>query len=863
MKDFFGKVFRGKAWIALLCCALSFAYLETVLHLVIYGSVLPRFAYVVLFSFAAGCVTYFVCTLVPRRAANTVFIVLLSLVTLYFEVQLVYHQIFSEFMPLWQVSVGTTAVTNFWRQMLFAIRGSILPIVVILLPIPLFAVLTKKKVVSFARESWAFPVIAVILFCAFHFGTIGLMKARSTGASSVYSMYCDKNLSTESCIRNLGVMPTARMEFFSMIRGDADVMDLADPGEPVDIKEEEKVEYNALDIDFAELEKNTENESYIYLDRFFHSKAPTKKNKYTGLCEGYNLIYFCAESFSPELIDPELTPTLYRLSHEGFVFNNYYGCFTSNTTNGEYTLSMGLFPDLSRKKSSASLYASAQNYLPFCFGNQFRALGGEAWAYHDYLGSYYNRDVTHPNMGYTFKSVGDGLDMEVNWPASDFEMIEKSVGDYINSGKQFVAYYMTFSGHYQYDWNNPMSAKNRERVRTLSYSDTVKAYIACNLELEDGLTCLMEKLEEAGIADKTIIVLTNDHYPYGLTEEQYNELAGREIDQEIEKYHNSFICYVPGVHEEIDTYCCTVDILPTVSNLLGLSYDSRLLSGYDVLSEEAPDCAFLYNKSIVTPAFSYNAETGETLSRNGQPVDGAEVERLRKLADQNFTSASLIVNNDYYRHVLLGENVGGRTYDKYDFDDLPDTVELGAVRFVYDNGYMLPDEDDHFGFYDIMEQQELIGALYMMADSPYGSDLSTDTLAPETGIVAEEYDLDVDDEYLPAARWARDNGIIDANADFDGEDPVTQPNATIFISRYAALRGIELPKANDDKVAELLADNPEFTEEQVRALLGCLYGKVLSSSDNTAEAALREAPTEMNRLRVMYLIYHYDLYFEK
>ena len=79
----------------------------------------------------------------------------------------------------------------------------------------------------------------------------------------------------------------------------------------------------------------------------------------------------------------------------------------------------------------------------------------------------------------------------------------------------------------------------------------------------------------------------------------------------------------------------------------------------------------------------------------------------------------------------------------------------------------------------------------------------------------------------------------------------------------AALRGIELPKANDDKVAELLAGNPEFTEEQVRALLGCLYGKVLSSSDNTAEAALREAPTEMNRLRVMYLIYHYDLYFEK
>lgn len=96
-----------------------------------------------------------------------------------------------------------------------------------------------------------------------------------------------------------------------------------------------------------------------------------------------------------------------------------------------------------------------------------------------------------------------------------------------------------------------------------------------------------------------MIVLTNDHYPYGLTEQEYNELAGREVDTTFEKYRNSFICYVPGVQIPVDTYCSTADILPTLLNLFGLPYDSRLLAGKDVLSPEANDYAVLSDQSFV------------------------------------------------------------------------------------------------------------------------------------------------------------------------------------------------------------------------------------------------------------------------
>ena len=56
----------------------------------------------------------------------------------------------------------------------------------------------------------------------------------------------------------------------------------------------------------------------------FKSADATSKNQYTGMFKGKNLIVFLAEAFYPIAIDKELTPTLYKLSNEGFIFKNFY-----------------------------------------------------------------------------------------------------------------------------------------------------------------------------------------------------------------------------------------------------------------------------------------------------------------------------------------------------------------------------------------------------------------------------------------------------------------------------------------------------------------------------------------------------------
>ena len=106
--------------------------------------------------------------------------------------------------------------------------------------------------------------------------------------------------------------------------------------------------------------------------------------------------------------------------------------------------------------------------------------------------------------------MGNGVEKYVKnvWPQSDLEMISGSVKDYINSSEPFHAYYMTVSGHLNYNYNdNAMVQKNWDKVKDLHCSDTVKSYYACNIELDLALEALLKKLNQAGVADKTVIAI--------------------------------------------------------------------------------------------------------------------------------------------------------------------------------------------------------------------------------------------------------------------------------------------------------------------------------------------------------------------
>lgn len=405
---------------------------------------------------------------------------------------------------------------------------------------------------------------------------------------------------------------------------------------------------NVLDIDFTALAEAESNKEIKTLHEYFATEEYTLKNEYTGMFEGYNLIFLTAEGFSPYAMQEGLTPTLLKMANEGFVFHNFYSpLWMTSTIDGEFVNCTGLLPD-----KFHSLRRTATHDMRFCLGNMFGKLGYLTNAYHNHSYTYYDRDETHPNMGYTYKGRGNGLNVTKQWPGSDLEMMELSVPEYLTN-EPFHVYYMTVSGHMEYNFGgNSMAYKNRDAVKDLPYSETAKAYIACNYELEKALTYLVEQLTEAGIADHTVIALATDHYPYGLDKEYLDELAGHELEETFELYKSTLILWTPSMEEpvEVDKYCSGIDIVPTLANLFGLEYDSRLYMGKDILST-AEGLVMFQDKSFITDRIMYNAATGEITYLTEEELPEDYVKIMKQVVKNRFTVSKGIIDLDYYSYL--------------------------------------------------------------------------------------------------------------------------------------------------------------------------------------------------------------------
>lgn len=845
----------------LLLFCLTGVYVELCLHLRVFGSMDRYAGYPVLFGLLGGALCTLIVSSLPKVLRQITGVFLVAAQVLLAEVQLVYHCIFGDFMPVSQIGMGGNVVVNFNSQLLYGIRQNLLKILLLLLPliVVILCLILRRAQALKLRLRWKQALASFAVLLALLLTVTGLMYVGRDNAFSVYRTFTNVNTSTDSSYKKIGMLATTAQELRYMLFSGSGSGSIMITPSSLNISDVPRTyssnSYNVIEsIDFTALADSTDSDILKATDEYLSNTTPTRKNNYTGLLKDYNLITICAESFCPWFISEELTPTLYKLSHTGILFENYYGTFQSVTTNGEYTMCMGLYPDMSRTKTDSSFNVAGTNYLPFCLGNALKGMGYQTWAYHDYIGDFYNRNITHANMGYTFKAADSGLDVKIDWPSSDLEMMEASVDDYINSGEPFHAYYMTFSGHYQYNWDNAMSAKNRDAVKDLPYSEPVKAYIACNLELEYALEYLMQRLEEAGVADKTCIVLTNDHYPYGLTEDEYNELAGQTLDTTFEKYRNSFICYVPGLSGNIvvDEYCSTADILPTLLNLFGVDYDSRLLAGTDVLSSGI-HVAVLSDKSFLTKTFRYDAGTETVIPADeNTTVSGKLAEAYRLYVDSRFQLSGNILNSDYYAHVFARESSGGSLADTVVFTDIKSIFNQASVLYMYRKGYVEPEAPDTFGGKATARLGEFGDVLYRIAGRP-----ETDNTALPADYENEEFNAA--HPYYNAVCWAYQTRLLrqnDPNTEYD--DKVDYQTACVLIRRYAIMAGVDTG-VDQTQLRQLLRDTPDLGREAAKAMLWC-DERDITTRDSNLDELLASAGTRISRYQMTSFLFYLCTY---
>lgn len=666
-----GKLFRQCAPLALLWLG-CVAYLEALLHVVVFHGFSLRFLYALGFSVCAGCLLGWVTGLLERRGNRRLCTAVICVLCFLYASQLTYHFVFGTMYSLSMVSLGADAITSFWREMLLSVWGHLPVLILCFAPVPAVCLLGRYAGWIFdggrGLRRLCLPAAAALL----HGVLLVCLYSGGTGPFSPYDLYHGSNTKTDHSAGSFGLLTTFRLELGHMLSAGEETTYYAVAPEP-EVKtpstseddaaedEPEPVEYgyNVLDIDFDALAASTEDERLKRISDYCAQLTGTKQNRYTGMLSDYNLILLCAESFSTAALDEQLTPTLWRLAHEGFVFRNYFNTFPNSTTDGEYALCQGLLPDSSRGKTASSFYASRNSYLPMTLGNIFYEQRGiQAFGHHNYYKGYYGRYLTHPNMGYSMKFAWSGMQFTTDWPSSDLEMMEQSIPDYLGQ-EQFHAYYMTFSGHLAYNRAvNPMAARNYEAVQDLPCSEAGKCYLACNIELDKAMEYLLRQLEEAGVADRTAIVLAGDHFPYGLTEAEYAELLGHEADF-FELYRDTLIFWVGGMEEpiQVDEYCCNVDILPTILNLWGFDYDSRLLAGTDIFSD-GPHVAMLVDRSFLTDTLWFDAGKNEArwlVDESGVPE--SYLDGMIALVQNRFSVSTDILNAAYYNFVFGKEAV--------------------------------------------------------------------------------------------------------------------------------------------------------------------------------------------------------------
>ena len=133
----------------------------------------------------------------------------------------------------------------------------------------------------------------------------------------------------------------------------------------------------------------------------------------------------------------------------------------------------------------------------------------------------------------------------------------------------------------------------------------------------------MSELEKAGIADDTVICISSDHFPYGLEDAELAELYGFKPSSTLERDTSRLILWC-GELEKYDPIVVSsptfsLDILPTLSNLFGTEFDSRLMVGRDVFSD-APALVFNTNYDWKTEYGTYYAKNGKFEPRTPNTV---------------------------------------------------------------------------------------------------------------------------------------------------------------------------------------------------------------------------------------------------
>ena len=328
------------------------------------------------------------------------------------------------------------------------------------------------------------------------------------------------------------------------------------------------------------------------LEDFVEARPPHEANELSGALQGKNLIMIMVESLDTWMLREDVTPNLCALRAQSIDLPHHYSPLYLNagTFATEFSSLTGVIPPM----SGVSTDAYVENSLPAALPRLFAREGYRVNSFHSANGNIYNRAPIHQNLG--FEAYHNHVMMGMEDYMLDSQMLN-GFEQMVSQEQPFFSFIITYSGHgpYNEDLGN-IAAPHLEKARAVAAASGVKASadtfeqytraLAHMMETDDFIGGLMEKLEAAGLAENTAVIVYGDHYCKYLTDVDFlMELKG--VENRNLLCNTPFFIWSRGLEpRRVEKYSSTVDIFPTVCNLFSLDADLRCFVGDDIFSAE-------------------------------------------------------------------------------------------------------------------------------------------------------------------------------------------------------------------------------------------------------------------------------------
>ncbi len=425
-------------------------------------------------------------------------------------------------------------------------------------------------------------------------------------------------------------------------------------------------------------------------------------NKYTGILEGYNIVFIHMEGMQTFLMDVEFngveaTPNLNQIASEGLFFSRFYPQVSIGTSSDtEFTLTTSLMP-----AASGAVFTSYYDRDYITIPKLLKEKGYYTFSMHGNYASMWNRATVHPLLGYddmyfedtyTYnKDSEDPNNLEyINLGISDKKFFEQVVPIMENieaTHTNYMGTIITLSNHSpfkfldkygEYDMSTTYEECDEETLECTEvttnylYGSDVGNYIMSSHYADAALGEFFQYVNESDEFDNTVFVLYGDHdaklsrneinylynYDYKTgevkTEDDPTYVPYDEYDHELNK-NTPLIIWTKNselrskLHGEVDYVMGMYDVMPTLGNMLGI--ENPFAMGHDIFNIKDDNYVVFPNGNFLTNLIYYNNSEGQyKVIKEGAELTTDYITNLQTKTEQILEVSNAIIVHDLIKN---------------------------------------------------------------------------------------------------------------------------------------------------------------------------------------------------------------------